>query len=80
MTRWLLAALFAGAVAAPAQAQAPSSSASGAAGPAPAGQAVTLTYARRPIVTLRAQVLGRMPAERANAATRALDDLVARGG
>jgi small-conductance mechanosensitive channel len=79
MTRWLLAALFAGAVAAPAQAQAPSSSASGAAGPAPAGQAVTLTYARRPIVTLRAQVLGRMPAERANAATRALDDLVARG-
>lgn len=79
MTRWLLAALFACALTAQAHAQPPPSSTTESSEVAPAGQAVTLTYARRPIVTFRAQVLGRMPAERANAARRALDDLVARG-
>jgi small-conductance mechanosensitive channel len=48
-------------------------------GPAPAGQAATLTYANRPVVELRAQVLTRMPAERAAAAAQTLDKLVARG-
>ena len=46
---------------------------------APADRFATLTYANRPIVELRAQVLGRMPAERAASAVRALDGLVARG-
>jgi small-conductance mechanosensitive channel len=37
----------------------------------------TLTYFNRPIVVLRAQVLGRPPAERAAIAVRVLDNLVA---
>jgi small-conductance mechanosensitive channel len=40
------------------------------------GQSVTFVYANRPIVTLRARVLGRDPVERARGATRILDDLV----
>ena len=40
---------------------------------------MTLTYANRRIVELRARVIGRMPADRAAAAVRTLDDLVARG-
>ena len=45
----------------------------------PSGQSATLTFFNRPIVVLRARVLGRGPAERADGARRALDDLVARG-
>src|SRR5262245_14646888 len=40
---------------------------------------VLLTFANRPIVTLRASVLGRQPAERAESARRMLDDLIAQG-
>ena len=79
MTRFLLAALVLCAVTAPAHAQEAPAPGPLDSTPAPPEQAVTLTYARRPIVTLRAQVLGRMPAERAHAARRALDDLVDRG-
>ena len=39
----------------------------------------TLTFFNRPIVVLRAQVLGRRPIERAVGAERMLDDLVAQG-
>jgi small-conductance mechanosensitive channel len=39
------------------------------------GHAVTLTFVNRPIVVLRARVLGRDPAERAETAVRALDAL-----
>jgi small-conductance mechanosensitive channel len=46
---------------------------------APPDRAATLTYANRPIVVLRAQVLSRLPEERAAAAARTLDNLVARG-
>ena len=45
----------------------------------PSGQSATFTFFNRPIVVLRARVLGRGPAERADGARRALDDLVARG-
>ena len=45
----------------------------------PSGQSATFTFFNRPIVVLRARVLGRGPAERAEGARRALDDLVARG-
>jgi len=54
-------------------------------GTAPAPLAVrssepaTLTYFNRPIVVLRAQVLGRSPTERALGVVRALDDLVEQG-
>ena len=41
------------------------------------GENVTLTYFNRPIVVLRARVLGRRPIERAIGAARILDDLVA---
>ena len=44
-------------------------------GPAPA----TLTYANRPIIELRAEVIGRRPADRAAAAVRVLDRVVASG-
>jgi small-conductance mechanosensitive channel len=44
----------------------------------PSGQAVTFAFFNRPIVVLRARVLGRGPVERAEGARRALDDLVAR--
>jgi small-conductance mechanosensitive channel len=42
-------------------------------------QASTLIFFNRPIVVLRAQVLGRSPAERTTGATRMLDDLVNQG-
>jgi small-conductance mechanosensitive channel len=45
----------------------------------PSGEASTLTFANRPIVVLRAQVLGRLPADRTEAAERMLGDLVAQG-
>lgn len=44
-----------------------------------AEQAATLTLANRPIVTLRARVLGRDPADRVASAGRVLDDLVEQG-
>ena len=45
----------------------------------PSSDTSVLVFASRPIVTLRARVLGRPPAERADGARRALDDLVAQG-
>ena len=42
-------------------------------------QAATLTFANRPIVTLRARVLGRDPADRVASAGRVLDELVEQG-
>ena len=45
----------------------------------PSEQAATLTFANRPIVTLRARVLGRDPADRVASATRVLDELIADG-
>jgi small-conductance mechanosensitive channel len=44
-----------------------------------AGPGVTLSYANRPIVTLRASVFGRPAAERASGARAAIDRLVADG-
>ena len=41
------------------------------------GESSTLTYFNRPIVVLRARVLGRPPSERAAIAVQVLDDLVA---
>ena len=52
---------------------------SAAIGAEPSGQSATVTVVNRPIVVLSARVLGRSPAERADAAGRAVDDLVARG-
>jgi hypothetical protein len=43
------------------------------------GESFTFTFANRPIVILRARVLGRGPAERAAGAGRILGDLVAEG-
>jgi small-conductance mechanosensitive channel len=43
----------------------------------PSGESFTLTYFNRPIVVLRARVLGRPPSERAAVAVRVLDGLVA---
>src|SRR5690349_943584 len=45
----------------------------------PSSDTAVLVFASRPIVTYRARVLGRPPSERADAARRALDDLVAQG-
>jgi small-conductance mechanosensitive channel len=45
----------------------------------PSSDTALLAFASRPIVTLRAKVLGRPPAERAETARRALDDLVSEG-
>jgi len=42
----------------------------------PSGQSATVVFFNRPIVVLRARVLGRGPAERAEGAERALEDLV----
>jgi small-conductance mechanosensitive channel len=44
----------------------------------PSGEPVTLSYFNRPIVVLRAQIMGRSPDERRVIAVRAMDDLVAR--
>ena len=46
-------------------------------GAEPSGETFTLVFFNRPIVVLRARVLGRGPAERAASAVRVLDDLVA---
>jgi small-conductance mechanosensitive channel len=43
----------------------------------PSGETYTVTFFNRPIVTLRARVLGRGPAERGAGAVRILDELVA---
>ena len=45
----------------------------------PSEYAATLSFANRPIVTLRARVLGRDPADRVASATRVLDELIADG-
>src|SRR5207342_2655170 len=45
----------------------------------PSDQSATLTFFNRPIVVLRARVLGRGPADRVAGARRALDDLVEEG-
>ena len=45
----------------------------------PSGETETLTYFNRPIVVLRARILGRRPSERAALAVRVLDQLVAAG-
>jgi small-conductance mechanosensitive channel len=42
----------------------------------PSEQHATVVFFNRPIVVLRARVLGRLPAERADSATRALDERV----
>ena len=44
----------------------------------PSGETATVTFFNRSIVVLRAKVLGRGPVERADAAGRVLDDLVAK--
>lgn len=62
-----------------ARAQAPVFSDPEVSGPAPPDRAATLTYLNRPLVELRAQVLSRMPVQRAAAAVHALDEIVARG-
>src|SRR5262245_11601602 len=46
-------------------------------GAEPSGESFTFTVANRPIVVLRARVLGRSPIERASGAGRILDNLVA---
>src|SRR4029078_5648203 len=43
------------------------------------GETATLAYFNRPIVVLRARILGRRPVERAALAVRTLDQLVAAG-
>src|SRR4051812_35184137 len=45
----------------------------------PSEETALLTFSNRPIVSLRARVLGRGPSERAAAAVAALDDLVGSG-
>ena len=45
----------------------------------PSSEPATLTYFNRPITVLRAQVLGRSPADRALGVIRSLDDLVEQG-
>ncbi len=51
----------------------------GALAPEPSGTSFTLTYFNRPIVVLKARVIGRSPEERAAGAVRILDELVERG-
>jgi small-conductance mechanosensitive channel len=82
--RWLVLCLvlFAGGVAASAQtpsAPPPQTLTSALLSATPSKETATFSYANRPIVLLRASVLGRSPAERAAGAKRALDDLVAAG-
>jgi hypothetical protein len=45
----------------------------------PSDETATLVFFNRPIVSMRARVLGRRPSERAAAAARVLDDLRRRG-
>jgi small-conductance mechanosensitive channel len=75
----MLVVLLAAVLATAARAQDAPVTAAQVSSPAPADQAATLTFVNRPIVELRAQVLSRMPADRAAAAVRTLDSLVARG-
>jgi small-conductance mechanosensitive channel len=77
----VLCLLLAGGVAASAQAPPaqPLPLASALQSATPATEPATFSYANRPIVLLRANVLGRSPGERAAGAQRALDVLVAEG-
>jgi small-conductance mechanosensitive channel len=78
----VLCLVLAGGVAASAQAppaQPPQTLTSALMSATPSAATATFSYANRPIVLLRANVLGRSPAERAAGAKRALDDLVALG-
>jgi len=81
--RWLVLCLvLAGGVAPSAQAPSappPQTLTSALLSATPSKEIATFSYANRPIVLLRASVLGRSPAERAAGAKRALDDLVAQG-
>jgi len=81
--RWLVLCLvLAGGVAPSAQAPSappPQTLTSALLSATPSKDIATFSYANRPIVLLRASVLGRSPAERAAGAKRALDDLVAQG-
>jgi small-conductance mechanosensitive channel len=63
----------------PAPAAPPAAAANNNAGSEPSDQAAVLSFANRPIVTLRARVLGRDPADRVASALRVLDDLVEQG-
>ncbi len=56
--------------------QPPSAPVAATVGIEPSGQTATVTFSNRPIVVLRARLLGRPPAERAAAAERVLEDLV----
>jgi small-conductance mechanosensitive channel len=86
---WLASALFAALIGAvPLAAQQPPTPAApspgsepirAAAVAEPSDQPATFSFFNRPIVSLRARVLGRAPLERAQAAERILDDLVAQG-
>jgi small-conductance mechanosensitive channel len=58
-------------------AQPPAGSVAAVLGAEPSGEVFTFRYANRPIVTLRARVLGRRPLERAEIAARILDELLA---
>ena len=75
----LACALFANAAGAqtPAAQQPPSAVVTAVISAERSGEPFTLTYFNRPIVVLRASVLGRPPAERAAIAVKVLDDLVA---
>jgi small-conductance mechanosensitive channel len=59
--------------------QLPNGSVGATIGAEPSGETATVTFFNRPIVVLRARVLGRGPLERARGAGRVLDDLVAQG-
>jgi len=75
----LACALFANAAGAqaPAAQQPPPSMVAAVLSAERSGEPFTLTYFNRPIVVLRASVLGRPPAQRAAIAVQVLDDLVA---
>src|SRR5262245_46312625 len=73
-----LAALIVAASATFATAQPPAVDAASAIRAEATDQSVVLAYFNRPILVLRARVLGRMPADRVDTAVDALDDLVAR--
>jgi small-conductance mechanosensitive channel len=75
----VLATALACCAGASAQSQPPPQSLAAAIAAEPSGQSATLTFFNRPIVVLRARVLGRGPDERAAAAARVLDDLAANG-
>jgi small-conductance mechanosensitive channel len=74
-----VAALLAAALSAQSPTAARTAALTAAIGAEPSGESATLVFYNRPIVTFRARVLGRGPAERAEGAVRTLDDLVANG-